>query len=36
LQRSELGDLWKAECKSGGWQAIEVQPELMTSPIGAT
>ncbi len=24
---SDLGDLWKAECKCGGWQMIDVQPE---------
>lgn len=36
LQNSDFGDLWKAECKSGGWQAIEVQPELTTFALGAT
>jgi len=29
LSRGELGDLWKAECESGGWQLIDVQPEKM-------
>ncbi|HZN33547.1 MAG TPA: histidine phosphatase family protein [Pirellulaceae bacterium] len=24
---AELGDLWKAECKCGGWEMIEVLPE---------
>jgi broad specificity phosphatase PhoE len=24
---AELGDLWKAECKCGGWQLIDVKPE---------
>jgi broad specificity phosphatase PhoE len=27
LNQDELGDLWKAECKGGGWQIIDVQPE---------
>jgi broad specificity phosphatase PhoE len=27
LNRGELGDLWKAECESGGWQMIDVQAE---------
>jgi len=29
LTHTELGDLWKAECEPGGWQAIDVQPEKM-------
>jgi len=29
LSQGELGDLWKAECESGGWQLIDVKPEQM-------
>ena len=36
LQNSEFGDLWKAECKSGGWQAIEIQSLLTPSPLGVS
>jgi phosphoserine phosphatase len=28
LRNTEIGDLWKAECECGGWQMIEVRPEL--------
>jgi len=27
LGRAELGDLWKAECECGGWQAFDVKGE---------
>jgi len=27
LSRSDLGDLWKAECEGGGWQLIDVRDE---------
>ena len=27
LNHGELGDLWKAECESGGWQMMDVQAE---------
>jgi broad specificity phosphatase PhoE len=27
LGHAELGDLWKAECECGGWQAIDISPE---------
>ena len=26
LLRVDLGNLWKAECVSGGWESIEVEP----------
>jgi broad specificity phosphatase PhoE len=26
LGHAELGDLWKAECECGGWQAIDITP----------
>lgn len=29
LQRDVLGDLWKAECESGGWQIVEIRPEAV-------
>jgi broad specificity phosphatase PhoE len=27
LGHAEIGDLWKAECECGGWQAIDITPE---------
>lgn len=27
LGRAEIGDLWKAECECGGWQAIDITPQ---------
>jgi len=27
LSQGELGDLWKAECESGGWEMMDVQAE---------
>ena len=27
LNRSDVGDLWQAECECGGWQLIDVQPD---------
>src|SRR4051812_18608160 len=27
LGHAELGDLWKAECECGGWQAIDITPQ---------
>ena len=32
LQHSDLGDLWKAECECGGWQAIEFE-SLQGEPL---
>lgn len=29
LGHCELGDLWKAECCGGGWQLIDVRPEMV-------
>jgi broad specificity phosphatase PhoE len=29
LVHGEVGDLWKAECESGGWERISVQPEKL-------
>jgi len=29
LQHGDIGDLWKAECESGGWERIAVQPEKL-------
>jgi broad specificity phosphatase PhoE len=36
LQQAEVGDLWKAECKSGGWQAIDVPTDAVPAALGAT
>jgi broad specificity phosphatase PhoE len=27
LGQAEIGDLWKAECECGGWQAIDITPQ---------
>ena len=31
LERSDVGDLWKAECECGGWQAIAVDTHASAS-----
>lgn len=36
LEQCDPGDLWKVECKSGGWQSIEIQPEMTTLTLGVT
>jgi broad specificity phosphatase PhoE len=32
LDRSELGDLWKAECNCGRWEVIDIEPKAAGSP----
>jgi probable phosphoglycerate mutase len=32
LKRSALGDLWKAECESARWEAIDVEPQVLAIP----
>jgi len=27
LGQAEIGDMWKAECECGGWQAIDITPQ---------
>ena len=29
LDQTDLGDLWKVECKCGCWEAIEITPQTM-------
>ena len=29
VSRTELGDLWKAECECGGWQMLDARPETV-------
>jgi broad specificity phosphatase PhoE len=29
LEQCDVGDLWKAECECGGWQAIDVEPQVV-------
>lgn len=29
LNKSELGDLWKAECEHGNWELIDIQPQAV-------
>jgi broad specificity phosphatase PhoE len=29
LEQCDVGDLWKAECECGGWQAIDIEPQVV-------
>ena len=29
LEHCDVGDLWKAECECGGWQAIDIEPQTV-------
>ena len=29
LEHCNVGDLWKAECECGGWQAIDIEPQTV-------